>query len=84
MRRIRPLARMARAATRSSKRGKHVLFADALVCGHQPQDAVECADSQCAVIWNRDALRRWFICLQNDMTTLLMDLRDSPNVCRAP
>ena len=26
------------------------------------------------VIWNRDVLRGWFICLQNNMTTLLMDL----------
>ncbi|MGA7391091.1 MAG: hypothetical protein WCC08_17635 [Terrimicrobiaceae bacterium] len=45
-------------------RGKHVLFVDALVGGHQPQDAVEGSDSQGAVIWNREPLRGWFICLQ--------------------
>jgi hypothetical protein len=74
MRRIRPLARTAHAGTRSSERGKYVLFVDAFVCGHQPQNAVEGADSQSVVIWNRDPLRGWFICLQNDMTTLLMNL----------
>ena len=31
-----------------------------------------------AVIWNRDALRGWSICLQDDMTTLLMDLTTVP------
>ena len=55
-------------------RGNYVLFVNALVGGHQPQDAVEGTDSQGAMIWNRDALRGWFICLQDDMTTLVMDL----------
>ena len=78
MGRIRPLVRMGRADTRWSKRGNHVLFVDALVCGHQPQDAVEGTDSHGAVIGNREALREWFICLQDDMTTLLMDLAIVP------
>ena len=71
-------ARTARADTRSSKRGEHVLFVDALLCGHQPQNAIEGADSQGKVIWNREALRERFICLQDDMTTLLMDLAIVP------
>ena len=73
-----PLPRTARADTRGSKRGKHVLFVDAFVCGHQPQNAIEGADSQGKVIWNREALRERFICLQDNMTAFLMDLAIVP------
>jgi hypothetical protein len=36
---------------KASERGKHILFVDALVRGHQPQDAVEGANTQGGVIW---------------------------------
>jgi hypothetical protein len=51
--------RLKTAEMEALERGKHILFVDALVRSHQPQDAVEGADTQGGVIWNRDALRGW-------------------------